>query len=86
MKATRQAYTTGQVAKMFGVSIPTIIKWYNDNLLKGFLLPGSQARRITKKSIAEFAAEYGYPSCFDGTDEAEEPDEGKRMEGLEHAN
>jgi hypothetical protein len=42
------------VAKILGLNINTIIKWFDDGKIKGFKLPGSNERRIPARSLTEF--------------------------------
>lgn len=53
-----RVFTTGQVARIFSVNINTVIKWFDENKLKGFRLPSSNERRIYRESIVEFMKEH----------------------------
>ncbi len=53
-----RVFTTGQVAKIFSVNINTVIKWFDDDKLKGFRLPRSNERRIYRESVIEFMNEH----------------------------
>ena len=57
-------YTTGQVAKVCGVSKKTVVKWFDSGMLKGFRIPGSLVRRIPKKALIKFMKEYNIISDF----------------------
>lgn len=52
-------FTTGQVAKMLGISQQTVIRCVDRGRLKGFRLPGSRFRRIPAASLRAFVTEYG---------------------------
>ena len=53
-----KALSTFQVAKLLGVSPPTVIKWTNDGLLKSFRTPGGH-RRILESDIEDFLGAFG---------------------------
>jgi len=46
--------TTGQVAKISRLSQGTIIRCFDKGLLAGFIVPGSDHRRIPLKDAIEF--------------------------------
>lgn len=60
----KKIYTTGEVAKILGLNINTIIKWFDDGKIKGFKLPGSNERRIPAKSLMEFMRQNEIPLDF----------------------
>jgi excisionase family DNA binding protein len=60
----KKIYTTGEVAKILGLNINTIIKWFDDGKIKGFKLPGSNERRIPAKSLMEFMRVNEIPMDF----------------------
>ena len=51
--------TTGQVARVMGVSMRTVVRWIDQKQLKGFVIPGSQHRRVEEKHLREFMKELG---------------------------
>jgi excisionase family DNA binding protein len=53
-------YTTYQVAKMLGVSLPTVVNWVKSGLLAAHRTPGGH-RRIARKDIIAFARAQDYP-------------------------
>lgn len=53
-------FTTFQVAKMLGVSPPTVVNWVNGGLLTAHRTPGGH-RRIAQDDIVNFAREHSYP-------------------------
>ncbi len=57
----KKIYTTGEVAKLLGININTVIKWFDDGKIQGFRLPGSRERRITHVALVAFMNENGIP-------------------------
>lgn len=55
-----KALSTFQVAKLLGVSPPTVIKWTNDGILKSFRTPGGH-RRILESDISGLLDSFGSP-------------------------
>lgn len=53
-------HTTYQVAKFFGVSLPTVVNWVNSGLLKAHRTPGGH-RRIARNDVIAFARQHNYP-------------------------
>jgi excisionase family DNA binding protein len=53
-------YTTQQIAKMLGVSIPTVVNWVKQGRLDAHKTPGGH-RRIGREALERFAAVYAYP-------------------------
>ncbi len=53
-------YTTYQVAKFLGVSLPTVVNWVNSGLLRAHRTPGGH-RRIAHPDVVAFARENQYP-------------------------
>jgi len=53
-------YTTYQVAKYLGVSLPTVVNWVNSGLLAAHRTPGGH-RRIAHNDIIAFARQNSYP-------------------------
>lgn len=56
-----KVYSTGQVAKICGVSPRTVGKWFDSGRLKGYRIPGSQIRRIPREHLIKFLKEHGMP-------------------------
>ncbi len=56
-----QHYTTGEVAKMVDHAPRTVTKWYDKGLLKGYKIPLSQDRRITRSSVVQFLRDNKMP-------------------------
>lgn len=61
-------YTTFQVAKMLGVSPPTVVNWINSGLVNAYRTPGGH-RRITQDELISFAQTHNYPLSVDGAKE-----------------
>lgn len=55
-----QYYTTFQVAKYLGVSLPTVVNWVNSDKLAAHRTPGGH-RRIARNEIIAFSREHDYP-------------------------
>ncbi len=57
--------STGQIARILGVSTQSVIRWIDEGTLRGFRLPGKggkPGRRYAMRSELEaFAAKYGIP-------------------------
>lgn len=53
-------YTTYQVARFLGVSLPTVVNWVNGGLLTAHRTPGGH-RRIAHNDILAFARKNDYP-------------------------
>lgn len=53
-------YTTQQIAKMLGVSIPTVVNWVKQGRLDAHKTPGGH-RRIGREALERFADVYAYP-------------------------
>ncbi len=53
-------YTTYQVAKFLGVSLPTVVNWVNSGLLSAHRTPGGH-RRIAHNDVIAFARNNEYP-------------------------
>lgn len=52
-------FTTGIVARVAQVAPRTVAKWIDSGLLKGYPLPGSRDRRVTRESLIRFLREHG---------------------------
>lgn len=53
-------YTTYQVAKQLGVSLPTVVNWVNSGRLRAHRTPGGH-RRIAHNDVIAFARANAYP-------------------------
>jgi hypothetical protein len=60
-RPSRDVLTTGLLADVFRVAPRTISKWFDQGLLKGHRIPGSNDRRVLRADAERFAAEYGLP-------------------------
>lgn len=61
MALNRQALTTGQAAKLCGVSFRTVIRWIERGRLKAYKLPGRGDNRIPTDSLVAFLRENDMP-------------------------
>ena len=55
------ALTTGEVAKICNVSQKTVIKWFDDGIIKGYKIPGTKDRRIPIKNLTDFLKSNNIP-------------------------
>lgn len=53
-------WTTGEVARHFGVAVRTVSKWIDSGIMIGIRLPKSRERRVHPNAIREFEAWYGF--------------------------
>jgi excisionase family DNA binding protein len=58
-KAPFPAYTTGEVAKICGISQGTIIRAFDRGTIGGFRVPGSRFRRITRRDLLNYMRTHG---------------------------
>lgn len=52
-------FTTGQAAKVMGVTPRQVSKWFDSGRLRGYRIPGNQDRRIPKENLLQFMKEHG---------------------------
>lgn len=57
----KDVLTTGDVARLCGVTIRTVIKWFESGRLEGYRLPGSRDRRFTRAAVERFVRGHGLP-------------------------
>lgn len=60
-------YTTFQVAKFLGVSLPTVVNWIDAGRLEAHRTPGGH-RRIAHNALVAFARSHAYPLSRDFVD------------------
>lgn len=62
-KAIRVAdvFTTGMVAKLCRVAPRTVSKWFDSGRLKGYRIPGSNDRRISRQDLIKFMLSNNLP-------------------------
>lgn len=58
----KKSLTTGEVAKLCDVSIPTIHKWIREDRIKHFKMPGSGKIRIPRDAVYQFMKSHGFPT------------------------
>jgi excisionase family DNA binding protein len=56
--------TTGVVAQILKVAPRTVSKWFDAGKLRGYQIPGSQARRVPRENLIEFMREYKMPMAL----------------------
>ena len=61
MAKGRNAFTTGEVAKVCNVASRTVTKWFDAKLIKGYRIPGSKNRRIPIAELVRFMKKYEIP-------------------------
>jgi excisionase family DNA binding protein len=67
MSLGNRYFTTHEVAKLLGVSAPTVIKWVTQGKLAAHKTPGGH-RRIGMDALEQFAAQFKYPLTSEGAD------------------
>lgn len=50
----RENLTTGEISQILGVSTRTVSKWIDSGDIKGFKLPGSGDRRVSRSELIRF--------------------------------
>ncbi len=61
-------FTTGEVARLCNVNIRTVIRWIDAGQLKGYRIPASRDRRVTREKLVEFMRAYELPlGALEGT-------------------
>ena len=60
-ESTEKTFTTGEVAKICGVTKQAVIKWFDDGKINGFRVPHSRSRRIPYKELVSFMASNAIP-------------------------
>lgn len=60
-KSNQICYTSGQAAKIIGVTSATVSRWVRKGDLRGYYIPGSQDRRIEHENLIKFAKQHGRP-------------------------
>jgi excisionase family DNA binding protein len=67
---TNDLFTTHQVAKLLGVSLPTVVNWCRQGKLSAHRTPGGH-RRIQQDELLRFLEEHSYPVPRSLTSESE---------------
>lgn len=62
VKKHNDVFTTGEVAKICSVAPRTVSKWFDSGKLKGYKIPGSRDRRITKTALVSFMKSHNVPT------------------------
>jgi len=61
MTKGRNVLTTGQAAKFCNVSMRRVCKWFDNGLLKGYILPASKDRRVPLIELESFMRLHNIP-------------------------
>lgn len=61
IKTDRDLFTTGQISRMYRVSPRTVSKWIDTGILRGYRLPMSKDRRVTRTNLVAFLKQYEIP-------------------------
>lgn len=56
-------YSRNEVAKITGVSSPTVKKWIDSGMLPAFTLPGSKHVRVQADHLAAFIEKHKMPAA-----------------------
>lgn len=56
-----KTYTSGDIAKICGVSLRTVIRWIEKGELKGFKLPGRGNNRVSEDNLINFLKAHEIP-------------------------
>lgn len=67
IKLDKDVYTTGEAAKLCRLSQQTVIRCIDAGTLKGYRVPGSSHRRVTRGELARFIEASGLPTDVDAT-------------------
>jgi len=51
---SKLAFTTGEIASMLDVNINTVVRWFEAGYLRGFKLPSSDTRRVSRNELLAF--------------------------------
>ncbi len=57
----KEAFTTGDVARICRVTINTVVKWFDTGEIKGYRVPSSRARRVARKDLLKFMRKHKLP-------------------------
>ncbi len=60
----KKVFTTGQVARICNVTTQTVTKWIDLGRLKGYRIPGSRARRVTRGDLKKFIEDHKIPTDY----------------------
>ena len=58
---TQKVHTTGDIARMCGVTRRTVIEWIDSGKLEGYRIPGSRHRRVSVESLRDFQSRHKLP-------------------------
>ena len=58
---SRNTFTTGEISKICNVAQRTVIKWFDQGIIKGYVIPGTKDRRIPLNYLIEFMKKNNIP-------------------------
>lgn len=61
VREQQSVFTTGHVAKICKVAPQTVSKWIDSGQLKGYRIPGSRDRRVSRNDLIGFLRLHGMP-------------------------
>jgi len=61
-KMPKKSYTTGEVARLFGISQRTVVNYCNSGRIKAQQSPITRYRRISREALLAFLRENGLPT------------------------
>ncbi len=59
--ALREVFGSGVIARICHVAPRTVTKWIDSGKLKGWRVPGTKHRRVSRSVLEKFLAEHGMP-------------------------
>jgi Helix-turn-helix domain len=62
--AIKDVFTTGEVARICRVAPRTVSKWFDRGALRGYRIPMSEDRRVTKEELIRFVKQTGMPESY----------------------
>lgn len=60
-QSPKNFFTTHQIATLVGVDPKTVRTWIDAKKLRGFHIPGSKHRRVTRADLVTFIRDHGLP-------------------------
>ena len=62
MKHIKGVFTTGEVARITSLCSRKIQELIDKEVLRGYRIPGSRDRRVSRNALVEFMKTYGLPT------------------------
>lgn len=63
MTVLQDVFTTGQAARLLKVPPATVRRWCDARLLKHYMIPGTQDRRIPRRNLWDFMRQHDLPTA-----------------------